>query len=222
VQLSFSGQPAVAFRSGDTEVWTEYAGCLIPADVPHAIDASYRPFANIFVDPETPEGRSLRRRIEAGGGGESIVRLDDAESRAAAAVLYGCWTETSDCGRLASAAREVVQRFVGTTPPRVLSDPRVLGAIELIRTRLDGRVTLPGIARELHVSPSRLRHLFVEEVGLPFRTFVLWERLRRVIQSFGTESLTRVALSAGFADSAHMTRTFRRMLGFAPSLLRQP
>jgi len=237
LQLSFSDEPALAFRPGDAAVWTSYPGCLIPADYPHAIDASHRPYANLFVDPESPEGRSLGRlAAESAGGivrldeGESraaakgaggIVRLDEGESRAAAELLYGAWVGGADQAGLEAAAREVIRRFAGTAPPHALADPRVLAAIALIRNRLDQRVTLTDVARELHLSPSRLRHLFVEEVGLPFRTFVLWERLRRVIETIGTESLTQIALAAGFADAAHMTRTFRRMLGFAPSLLRQ-
>lgn len=221
LQLSFSDEPALAFRPGDATIWTSYPGCLIPADYAHAIDASHRPYANIFVDPESPEGRSLGRQAKEGGGAGGIVRLDDGASRAAAKLLYGAWVSGADGAGLEAAAREVVRRFAGTAPPHALADPRVLAAIALIRARLDQRVTLTDVARELHLSPSRLRHLFVEEVGLPFRTFVLWERLRRVIETIGTESLTRIALAAGFADAAHMTRTFRRMLGFAPSLLRQ-
>lgn len=220
LQLSFSDEPALAFRPGEAQVWTSYPGCLIPPDYPHAIDASFRPYANIFVDPESSEGRSLGRRQEGNGAG-GIVRLDDGESRAAAELLFGAWVGGAGGAGLESAAREVVRRFAGTAPPHALADPRVLAAIALIRARLDQRVTLTDVAGELHLSPSRLRHLFVEEVGLPFRTFVLWERLRRVIETIGTESLTQIALAAGFADAAHMTRTFRRMLGFAPSLLRQ-
>ncbi|HET6579489.1 MAG TPA: helix-turn-helix transcriptional regulator [Gemmatimonadales bacterium] len=77
-------------------------------------------------------------------------------------------------------------------------------------------MTLPDLARDLHISPSRLRHLFVEEVGQPFRTYVLWQRLQRVIQRLGfKQNLTHAALDAGFADASHMARTFRRMVGFA-------
>lgn len=219
LQLSFGKDRELLFRQGAAGEWTGYHGSLIPANLPHAIDASDRPFAIIFVDPETPAGRSLRARAAA----DRITRLDDAETRAAADLLFGVAAESYDCARLEPAARDVVQRFAGPTPPRSMADPRVLGAIELIRARLDGRVTLPDIARELHVSPSRLRHLFVEEVGLPFRTYVLWQRLQRVIQDVGTErNLTHAALAAGFADAAHMTRTFRRMVGFAPSMMERP
>lgn len=220
LQLSFGDEQGLPFRQGNAGDWTNYLGCLIPANLPHAIDASRRHFAIIFVDPETPAGRSLRAKADAAGADGRIVRLDDDASLAAADLLRRTWLETPDCAPLEAAAREVVRRFAGTVPPPVTGDPRVLGAIELIRARLDGRVTLTEIARELHVSPSRLRHLFVEEVGLPFRTYVLWQRLQRVIQQLGGGNLTHAALSAGFADAAHMTRTFRRMVGFAPSSLR--
>ncbi len=115
----------------------------------------------------------------------------------------------------------MIRRLAGTVPARVSTDPRVLGAIELIRARIGGPVSLADLGRELNISPSRLRHLFVDEVGLPFRTYVLWQRLHRVFDQRPGETLTEAALAAGFADAAHMTRTFRRMLGMAPSALQR-
>ncbi|HEU4700050.1 MAG TPA: AraC family transcriptional regulator [Gemmatimonadales bacterium] len=218
IQLAFGDDRPLGFRRGSDAAWTDYAGSLIPADLPHAIDAAERRFAIIFVDPETAEGRALAARTTPG----AITALGAAESRAAADRLYGAWTESSDCARLEPVAREVVRELAGTAALRATTDPRVLGAIELIRARLDGRVTLSDVARELHVSPSRLRHLFVEEVGQPFRTYVLWQRLQRAIRDLSAadrENLTHAALAAGFADAAHMTRTFRRMIGAAPSAL---
>jgi AraC family transcriptional regulator len=217
LQLSFGHDDPLHFRRGTETEWTGYRGCLIPADLPHALEATGRRFANIWVDPETPEGRGLRTRAAAGG---VITPLDDAETRAGAHLLFRVWAESQDCAQLEPAAREVVRRTAGTAAPRLTTDPRVLGALELIRARIDRRVTLSDVARDLHVSPSRLRHLFVAEVGLPFRTYVLWQRLQRVIQGLGTENLTHVALAAGFADAAHMTRTFRRMVGMAPSAMK--
>jgi AraC-like DNA-binding protein len=215
LQLAFGDEEDLHFRRGDEPEWTPYRACLIPADLPHAFDGTGRPFAIVFVDPETPEGRRLRARAAP----NAITRLDGPEARAAARLVYGAWAETHGCARLEAAAREAVQLLAGTGPHGVTTDPRVLGAIELVRARLGGRVSLTDVARDLNISPSRLRHLFVEEVGLPFRTYVLWQRLQRVIRGLGTENLTHSALEAGFADAAHMTRTFRRMIGMAPSAL---
>ena len=215
LQLSFAAAEPLHLRRGVDPVWTAYRACLVPGSLRHAFDGSGRTSATIFVDPETPEGRAL----QAQAAPNEITRLDSADARAAAGLIFGVWADSHDCARLAPAAREAVRRLAGTTAPPGATDPRVVGAIELIRQRLDGRVTLTSLAKDLHVSPSRLRHLFVEEVGLPFRTYVLWQRLQRVLNGIGTENLTHAALAAGFADSAHMTRTFHRMLGLTPSAI---
>ena len=56
---------------------------------------------------------------------------------------------------------------------------------------------------------------------LPVRPYLAWLRLQRAAAAIvaGTP-LATAALDAGFADAAHMSRTFRRMLGMAPSMLR--
>ena len=216
IQLGFGDDEPLHFRTEDAP-WLPYLGCIIPANLPHALDGSGRRSAIVFVDPESADGIALRARTVPG----TIAHLPEGDARAAARRIFDSWNEAHDCAALIAATRAAVRELAGTAERAPSADPRVLGAIELIRGRLDGRVTLTDTARELNVSPSRLRHLFVEEVGLPFRTYVLWQRLQRVIRGIGTEPLTQSALAAGFADAAHMTRTFRRMVGFAPSAFRR-
>ena len=55
--------------------------------------------------------------------------------------------------------------------------------------------------------------------GLP-AWFFLWCRLRAAAEiAMRGSSLTEAAHAAGFADSAHLSRTFRSMFGIAPSFL---
>ena len=86
---------------------------------------------------------------------------------------------------------------------------------------IEGPVSLADVAPEIGLSAGRLRHLFVEQTGLPFRTYLLWLRLntavRRIVEG---ASLTEAAYDVGFADSAHFSRTFRRMFGVTPAALR--
>ena len=57
-------------------------------------------------------------------------------------------------------------------------------------------------------------------MSLPLRRYVLWLRLRDVVLSLAMgHTLTEAAHRAGFADSAHMTRTFRGMFGMPPSIM---
>jgi AraC-like DNA-binding protein len=70
------------------------------------------------------------------------------------------------------------------------------------------------VAAAVGVSVSRLTHLFTEQVGIPLRRYVLWLRLRMAItEVLAGADLTDAAHSAGFADSAHLTRTCRDMFG---------
>jgi AraC-like DNA-binding protein len=70
------------------------------------------------------------------------------------------------------------------------------------------------------LSTGRFRHLFVRETGVAFRPYVLWLRLNVAIEcSMQGRSWTEAAHEAGFADSAHLSRTFRRMFGMNPATL---
>ena len=104
--------------------------------------------------------------------------------------------------------------------PVAKGDERVDKAIAHIRSRIDGPITLGEVAAAAALSPGRFRHLFVTHTGSSFRAYVLWTRLNVAIQfAMAGRSWTEAAHAAGFADSAHLTRTFRRMFGINPAAL---
>jgi AraC-like DNA-binding protein len=81
-------------------------------------------------------------------------------------------------------------------------------------------MSLAEAAALAHLSPSRFRHLFVAETGTTFRAYVLWVRIQHaIVDMMAGRSWTDAAHAAGFADSAHLNRTFRRMFGISPSML---
>jgi AraC-like DNA-binding protein len=59
------------------------------------------------------------------------------------------------------------------------------------------------------------------ETGVSFRAYLLWLRLECALAAYvrGT-SLTDAAHAGGFADSAHLSRTFKRMFGITPASVR--
>ncbi|MEA3002356.1 MAG: hypothetical protein QOH81_1144 [Sphingomonadales bacterium] len=117
-------------------------------------------------------------------------------------------------------ARALVTAIAGPAEARV-PDPRVRAMIEHAGGNLENAVTLPSAAGAACLSASRARHLFVEQTGLPFRTYLLWLRIRRAVELYAAgASLTEAAHEAGFADSAHFSRTFRRTFGLPAAALR--
>ncbi|PRX46946.1 AraC-like DNA-binding protein [Prauserella shujinwangii] len=98
--------------------------------------------------------------------------------------------------------------------------PALRHAVAVLPTMLDRTVQLGQVAVAAGISASRLGHLFRDELGLPFRAYVRWVRLRHAIDHARLgATLTEAAHAAGFADSAHLTRVCHEMFGLPPSLL---
>ncbi len=98
--------------------------------------------------------------------------------------------------------------------PRRTLQPRLAKAVQRIR-ELDAD-TLPAteLASAAALSLSQLERLFSGELGVSVRRLVLWQRLRLALQlALGGHSLTSAAATAGFSDSAHLSRSIRRHFG---------
>jgi AraC-like DNA-binding protein len=79
---------------------------------------------------------------------------------------------------------------------------------------------LESAAATAFLSPSRFAHLFKQQLGLPFRRYLLWRKLTRAMLEIGREGkVTAAAHAADFADAAHLTRTFVQMFGIPPSVM---
>ena len=205
--------PRVQFgRRGE---WQDAPAALIPSRATHSIDvAACRTSVVIFIEPETTEGRALGMRLQ----GEPEILAADAVV-AALARLEAAWRVEQSAEAVRAACMQLVHG-VARTSEREPSDPRVLQAVAYLRERVDQAVSLEEVASAVHLSPSRFRHLFVEQTGMPLRTYALWRRLLHVWELLMQgETLSGAAHAAGFADSAHLSRTSRTMFGLAPSVM---
>jgi AraC-like DNA-binding protein len=99
-------------------------------------------------------------------------------------------------------------------------DARINSALAFLRDSPQDYDSIEALSERVHLSPSRFAHLFKKVVGVPVRRYVLWLKMRRALDlAIGGNSLTTAALSAGFADSAHLSRSVRAIMGIAPEFL---
>ncbi len=99
-------------------------------------------------------------------------------------------------------------------PRRRLDDPRLERALSALDQHLCGKVSALSLAQAAHLSLSQLERLFTDRLGVPVRRLVLWRRLRVALQlALAGNSLTEAAHGAGFADSAHFSRTMKQLFG---------
>lgn len=217
IQIGFGSERGIRFRPREDVEWTEYDAAIISSRQPHMMDATHVTFdAVLFVEPETREGRALSERYLEGG----IAALPLEMLADTAPSVFNAWTEGRPASAIISAARDVIQVLTGGIGPATVSDERILRAISYVNGHLNASLTLDEVASEACLSPSRFRHLFVEQTGTALRPYVLWRRFLRAWEVVTEgESLSTAAHEAGFADAAHLTRTSVRMFGFPPSAL---
>lgn len=100
------------------------------------------------------------------------------------------------------------------------ADARLKRALEALEADPLAPWTHRSLAERAHLSPSRFQVLFREATGLPVRNYLLWRRLLEATARLQAgEPVTAVAHATGFADAAHLSRSFRRIIGAAPSSL---
>jgi AraC-like DNA-binding protein len=168
----------------------------------------------LFVEPETRQGRAIAERWL--GDGIASIPWDVVE--AFGAPIFDAWQEQRSHAAMERAAKKLVHELAGGVEPSVVSDERILRAVAHIRAHVDQPLTLEEVAGVAFLSPSRFRHLFVEQTGMAFRPYVLWRRFLKVWELLmNGASLSTAAHGAGFADAAHLSRTSKQMFGFPPS-----
>jgi AraC-like DNA-binding protein len=205
-------QGELRVRGPSSAAFTVAHGVFTSADVEHAVDASGAEVLVVFVDPESEQGLMLEARF-----GGSLELFDERTVRSldlppSPRDLMGpqgaVWL--ADWARRLGAAPVARQRVI---------DPRVKRALRLLKEAgVEDDMSLGRVAVEIGLSPSRLMHLFTASVGLPIRPYMRWVRLQRAAHALALgRTVTEAAAEAGFSDSAHLSRAFRRAFGMRPS-----
>lgn len=218
IQVTVALRGRVAFDGEAGSVDGE--AVAIAQDATHAFEADGM-VAHLFVASDGRAGREISRRLFSEGGPIAPIpphRLGDFPARLRA-TFEDLHRSDED---LRALGRGLIAHLAGGCVDTRAPEPRVQKIIAWATARLDDQaVSLGDIAALIGLSPGRARHLFVQQTGMPFRTYLLWLRLVRAVELFaGGAPLTEAAHAAGFADSAHLSRTFRRMFGIAAASLR--
>ncbi|WP_435623909.1 helix-turn-helix domain-containing protein [Flagellimonas sp.] len=115
---------------------------------------------------------------------------------------------------------EEVIEFARTTDLKTPVDKRVADCIKFIeQNELEYKNLLSHLTSKAFLSESRLSHLFKEHIGVSIKKYLVWNKLKQAINLYLEEpdSLTSVSLESGFFDQAHLSNSFKNVLGVSPS-----
>jgi AraC-like DNA-binding protein len=212
IVLAFEGVVRIKGAAGE---WRDAGGLVVCQDVEHSYDGNGAMGAMLFVDPESNEGIWLRSALR-----EDITLVPGARTTKCVAELRTFVEQPLEAMQVSDLVRHCVQALCTAAPPSRRLDERVTKVLAAIQASDELRFSLDEAAELAFLSPSRFAHLFKQQVGLPFRRYMLWRKLTRAMLAIGRErTLAAAAHAADFADAAHLTRTFYQMFGIPPSVM---
>ncbi|WP_034914676.1 MULTISPECIES: arabinose operon transcriptional regulator AraC [Erwinia] len=104
-----------------------------------------------------------------------------------------------------------------------IRDARVIEACQFITGNLAGEVKIDDVANHVCLSPSRLAHLFREQMGV---NLLRWREDQRIIRArlllqTTQEPIATVGRLVGYDDQLYFSRVFRKRVGVSPSDFRR-
>lgn len=169
------------------------------------------PVLTVLLDAD--EHRATAQAIRAE---ERPFSLRPAGLVALASDVAGRWQDNP--GTVVAEALALVARVL-PTGEAPLRDPRLAGVLKRLADPARPPPRLHELARELRVTPGHLSDRFARVVGLPLKSWLLWQRVRHSLALLGAGPMATIAADAGFADQPHMGRTFSRMFSYTPAAL---
>lgn len=197
VAIAKHGQFSIEFPEG---IVSGLKAAIIPSNRSHAFRCLDADCEIWFIDPLSFLGQRLSRQYITTG--KQLMLLNS---------------------RSVSAFYQTIDDYENSTSSSLLSpsisiDDRIVNCIDKIDKELDfNALRISQLQESACLSESRLSHLFVKELGISIRQYVLWRRIFRAAdQALQGSSLTRAAHTAGFVDSSHFSRVFSQMFGVNP------
>jgi len=191
--------------------YTNFKGFVINQRHKHSCKAPDSSVLVFLIDAESNLGQNLKTLLKD----KLFLNIEDVLSPQQLESLLVTDEERFDVDILAEKYTQLFSMFFPHQLQSFILDSRIEMAIEFIDANIHRKIELSEISEIAYLSSERLRHLFVQEIGIPFSQYILWKRIKKVIFEVLKKDIpfTDAAIQCGFSDDAHFSRTYRRMFG---------
>ena len=214
IQIALAIDRPFRLRASADNRWRRYDSVVVPSNQSHQLDGSGSEVVILYLEPESEGGL----RTTVGTRTPGFERLQRPTHEAIRTAVFAASRTEFDAAAAARLYSGILHELGIPGHSTTDLDDRIRVAIDRVRSEPGSHRSVSAIARSVGLSPRRFRDLFTAEIGMSCRQYLLWTRLQAAVrESARGGTLTHAACTAGFADAAHLTRTFRRMFGIAPS-----
>tara|TARA_R110000850_G_scaffold26358_4_gene75582 strand:+ start:1294 stop:2205 length:912 start_codon:yes stop_codon:yes gene_type:complete len=195
--------------------WSSFSSAIIKTSHIHQLDSNKSIQLFIYLDKDCAYSQKL---IDKFLPDKNVCGLEKYGITKTSTNFFKKLLVNTDCEKLFEGILKIVEQLIDLEPQHK-RDNRISKAVKFIESA-EGTLKVQNIAEHVSLSESRLRFLFKKEVGQSIQSFMLWMKVINSVNSIlKGEQLTQTAYSVGFWDVAHMNRSFKELLGVAPSAI---
>jgi AraC family transcriptional regulator len=140
-------------------------------------------------------------------------------------------SETGQLGRVyaeslgSALASHLLRRYAHPSSfhePGSVSHRRIKRVLDYVHENLSKDLSLEELAQVASLSPSHLKAVFRQAMGMPVHQYIIHHRVEQAVQLIVQSDLplTEIASLVGFSNQSHMSRFTRRIAGASPAQIR--
>lgn len=216
LQIAISEEKSFMMRIANGK-WKKFRSLIINSDQPHECVLQNGRVYFLSLDPESISAKRIKEKFLDGTNFSSIPQdLLTPYIK----MIQEQFSHKINCTKISKATDNFINALADSSVSIKQVDERISTVIGILINSLDSKIKLKYLAEKVFLSETRLVHLFKEQTGIPVRKYLLWHRINIAAKEIiAGKKLTGAAHTAGFFDSAHFSKTFKRMFGISPTAL---
>lgn len=183
---------------------------MVNQNVWHKFSCNNKTHLSILVEPSSSFAKEIIKKIN----GDYLIINNDIECIQQKANAIA---DTNDKEKYLDFVREFADYLSVNRGVNEL-DERIVKLLDLLKNCDCYDHTIANLAKEVCLSPSRLSHLFSEQIGVPLKSYIQFHQLEKAFTALlSGESVTNVAMLAGFNSPSHFAATVKKWMGMPVS-----
>lgn len=183
---------------------------IINKNVRHVFSSDNRVQLSVLIEPSSSFAKELIKKIH-GNYWICDSEIECIQQKAAALM------NTNDKQQYISFMQDFAEHLGIKRNVKAL-DKRIIELLEILQNCDCQDHTIESLAKRVCLSPSRLSHLFREQVGVPLKSYILFHQLEIAFTALlNGSNVTDAAMLAGFNTPSHFAATVKKWMGMPVS-----